>query len=234
MTLIELRQNILRRLGSPVINVELANEQIDLYIEDCLEKFIEVHYDGLDEGFIFLDTVPDQNEYTIPSNIHSVLEIMTMSSTLMTDEPLLVNPYLVGNSYSSGSPNILDLIVFDQNISQFRNIMRRTILFQFNSMTGILTIHKTPTDIIKLALRVHSFPSNKELIYENKWVQKYSTALCKIAWGENIGKFEGATLPGGIALNYSRIIQEGQEEKEKLEEELYSRYSEPPDFFISG
>ena len=226
MTIIELRQHILNRLGSPVINIELASEQMDIHINDTVEKFIETHYDGLDEGYIFLDVTVGTSEYTLPSTVHSVLEIVsTTGYPSATGEPLLVNPYLVGNTYAFGglgvSGSVLDVELYNQTMAMYENRMEMKILFEYNSTTDLIKILAPPKEDIRYALRVHASPVDTETIYNNTWVQKYATTLCKIQWGENVGKFEGATLPGGVSLNYQRIIDEGKENKEKLEEELY-------------
>jgi hypothetical protein len=115
----------------------------------------------------------------------------------------------------------------------YEDFMSDEKMFEYNSSTNKLFILETPEKIEKLALKIHRSPESIEKVYENSWAQKYIAALCKIAWGQNIGKFAGGTLPGGVALDYNRIIQEGKEEKQELEEELYSRYSEPYDFFTA-
>jgi hypothetical protein len=232
MTIEELRTRIKQRLGEPVINVELATEQMDIYIEDTVDKFIEVHYDGLDTGYIFLETIKDQQEYILDDKVHSVLNVYGSNSSKLNDEALLINPYTVGD-VNTFSTDILDLTLFRQSISMYEDFMSDEKMFEYNSSTNKLFILETPEKIEKLALKIHRSPESIEKVYENSWVQKYIAALCKIAWGQNIGKFAGGTLPGGVALDYNRIIQEGKEEKQELEEELYSRYSEPYDFFTA-
>lgn len=237
MTKSDLRQSILTRLGSPVINIELAPEQMDLYIQDTVDKFIEVHYDGLDEGVIFLNIEPGTVEYDLPGNIHSVMEIMSPASAATFDpgDPLLIQPFLVGDHYStnSGQFSFLDLELWNQNLAQWKNYLAgdRT-MFQFNSTTGKLKLFVDPTSAKTIALKVHAAPATFEAIYGNSWVQKYATALCQIAWAQNISKYEGATLPGGVSLNYAQILAEGKEAKELLETELYEKYQEPIDFFF--
>lgn len=233
MTLVEFREHILIRLGKPVINIEIASDQQDICIDDAVKKFIEVHYDGLDEGYVFLDLVADTQVYELPTYIHSVLELVTMNSSMSVDEPLLVNPYLVGNYTTGASGSVLDIEMYNQNIALYKSVSKTSILFEFNSTTHELKVLKPPTTDLKVALKVHSSPADITEIYENTWVKKYSTALCKIAWANNISKFEGGTLPGGVSLNFTQILSEGKEEKELLETELYERYQEPCDFFFS-
>jgi hypothetical protein len=230
MTLIELRAHIKTRLGSPVINVELADEQMDLYIDDAVDKFIEVHYDGLDLGYIFIETIVDQPEYILDNRIHSVLEVTGTNNNLINDEPLLINPYTVGD-VQTFSTSALDIVMFRQSMALYTDFMSDAQRFEFNSTTHLLTLLETPTSIQKYGLKVHRSPENIEDIYNNSWVRKFSSALCKIAWAGNLKKFEGSTLPGGVSLNWSAILEEGNQEKEVLEEELYNRYQEPIDFF---
>lgn len=237
MTNVELRTAILTRLGSPVINIELATEQMDLYIQDTVDKFIEVHYDGLDEGVIFLNITAGTTEYDLPGNIHSVMEIMTpsSSSSISAGDPLLIQPFLVGNTYSMNTHfSYVDMEVWNQNYAMWRSYSSsgKQTMFQFNSTTGKLNLFVEPTEDKVIALKVHAAPSTFEDIYNNSWVQKYATALCQIAWAQNISKYEGATLPGGVSLNYNQILTEGKEAKELLETELYERYQEPIDFFF--
>ncbi len=229
MTKVEFKQHIMQRLGSPVINIEIADEQLDIAIQDTIDKFVEVHYDGLDEGFVFLNLIKDTLEYNLPINIKTVLRVLSITDSLITDEPLLINPYLINNMTPTYSSSVLDLEMYYQNISNTENYLKRQKSFDFNSTTHLIKFFKITSDE-KVALQVYSSLVDETLLYENLWVKKYAAALSKIIWAGNIGKYEGATLPGGVSLNYGSILEEGKTEKELLEEELYNRYQEPIDF----
>ena len=58
-------------------------------------------------------------------------------------------------------------------------------------------------------------------------MKKYLTALIKKQWGENLKKFEGMTMPGGITFNGQKIWEEATEEVKMLEDEMMSGYSLP-------
>ncbi len=51
-------------------------------------------------------------------------------------------------------------------------------------------------------------------------------------WGNNLKKFEGVQLPGGVTLNGQTIFNEAMEEIEALKQEADSRYTLPTDFFV--
>ncbi len=232
MNLTTFRTHIKQRLGFPAVNIEITNDQLDILVADTLEKFIEVHYDGLDEGYIFLDLVKGTIAYAIPDNVHSVLEVLGMSMSLSLGEPLLITPYTF-TDISVTSRNIVDTTLFRQSYSMYQDEMAQIVRFEFNSTTHELNLIEIPTRASRVALKVHYSPTSLELLYENKWIQKYSTALVKYQWGQNLSKYAGGMLPGGVTLNYDLIMTEAKEAIEKLELELYEIYQEPIDFAIA-
>ena len=62
-------------------------------------------------------------------------------------------------------------------------------------------------------------PNDFTDIYNDMWLKKYATAKVKYQWGENLAKFQGIALPGGITLDGQQMKQEAQEEIQRLEEE---------------
>ena len=65
--------------------------------------------------------------------------------------------------------------------------------------------------------------SNTE-IYNDIFLKKYTIALFKKQWGQNLIKFEGMQLPGGATLNGRQIYDDGNTELERLDEELQLKY----------
>jgi hypothetical protein len=64
-------------------------------------------------------------------------------------------------------------------------------------------------------------------IYNDMWLKRYATALVKYQWGENLSKFSGIQLPGGVTLDAQQIKQEAQEEIQRLEEESRLNFEMP-------
>jgi hypothetical protein len=69
-------------------------------------------------------------------------------------------------------------------------------------------------------------------VWDDRWLKAYATALVKKQWGQNMMKFQGTNMVGGLQLNGEKIYEEGKEEAEKLETELQNKYELPPEFFI--
>jgi hypothetical protein len=75
-------------------------------------------------------------------------------------------------------------------------------------------------------------PSTYTDVYNDMFLKRYATALLKRQWGENLKKFEGVQLPGGVTLNGQKIFEEALEEIQKIEDEVQSRFELPTDFFV--
>ena len=69
-------------------------------------------------------------------------------------------------------------------------------------------------------------------VWNDRWLKKYATALIKRQWGNNLSKFSGIQMPGGVTLDGVRIFAEAKEEIDALEEELISTSVLPGDMFI--
>ena len=74
-------------------------------------------------------------------------------------------------------------------------------------------------------------PTQYSEVYNDLFLKKYTTALIKRQWGENLKKFEGVQLPGGVTLNGKTIYDEAVDEIIKIEEEMNLKWELPPDGF---
>jgi len=68
--------------------------------------------------------------------------------------------------------------------------------------------------------------------YNDEFLKKYLVSLFKKQWGQNLMKFEGIQMPGGVTLNGRQLYDDAREELTQLTEELYTRYSGPDQFIV--
>lgn len=223
----QLRNYVLRQLGSPYVTIELTNEQIDDKIEEAIYKFHQFHFDGSNKQFIFLNT-STFSEYKLPSNVIDVSKVYAETEGLLIDkdEPLLLAPYFYGNMTEYTSIDLVSYELFMQQRELIQTYFEKQLLFEFNETTRILYFYEVKQNTL-LALECYLKREDETEYYSNIWFKNYLTALCKIQWAANIGKYEGTMLPGGISLNYQKIRDEGIEEKNKLEEQLDLYYKLP-------
>lgn len=70
-------------------------------------------------------------------------------------------------------------------------------------------------------------------IFNDNWLKQYSTALIGMQWGENISKFAGVQLPGGVELDGDKIYDRYKTEKDELVERFQDEYEDPIDMVLA-
>lgn len=75
-------------------------------------------------------------------------------------------------------------------------------------------------------------PTSFTQVFNDSFVKKYLTALIKRQWGQNLSKFRGVKLPGGIELNGGEILQQAEQELSDIKSRMSMEYELPPLDFI--
>jgi sporulation protein YlmC with PRC-barrel domain len=68
-------------------------------------------------------------------------------------------------------------------------------------------------------------------VWNDRFLKKYATALIKRQWGNNMKKFSGIQMPGGVTLNGKEIYDEAAEEIKEIEEDMFNFNSLPSEIF---
>jgi len=68
-------------------------------------------------------------------------------------------------------------------------------------------------------------------VWNDRFLKQLATAKIKQQWGNNLKKFEGIQMPGGVTLNGQKIYDEASEEIKDMEEQIYQMGSLPSEIF---
>lgn len=229
MRIEELKKYIKRKLGYPVINVEIGDTQLSDVIADAFEMFSEFHLNGADVGYLLYKIKKNQTEYILDNEIQEVCGIITSNFNSGTEEDLLLSPFYLGNELLTSSFDLIDIEIFRQNFRNIKNYLEKEIAYEFNSSTKKFTLFEIPKYNQTIALQVYKGHKNPSVIYNDMWYKKYCVALAGVQWGTNLSKYVGGKMPGGVEFNGQEIFSRYSAQKESLEEELYDRFTEPPD-----
>jgi len=229
-----LKQYILRKLGSPVINIELTDDQLEDCIDESVYDFRKEHMDGVHTGYLPIQLQTDITTYPLDDNIHEVLNILSSSSLAFgwhNDDPLLISSFYAGNEHISlGRESLVDVEVFRQQYKMVSDYFEVPLEFDYNSITHKIHLYAPPENTINAFIKVYmSEDDETESYLSDQWVKNYATALARLQWGDNLSKFTQVNLPGGSQFNYDGIISRAQADIEKLKEELEDEYSLPLD-----
>jgi hypothetical protein len=75
-------------------------------------------------------------------------------------------------------------------------------------------------------------PNDFTKVYNDSFLKKYLTALLKRQWGQNLIKFRGVKLPGGIELNGRELYEDAEKELESIRQRMSMDYELPPYDFV--
>lgn len=238
---VELKDYILRRLGSPVIDINVSEDQIQDRIDDAVDYWRDYHYDGMTKEYVAYQLTAEDiaNKYvSIPNEIFGVTRIFDFSSTARNSSLFDIEYQLQLNSiWDLTSINLSNYYVYKMQVDFINELLSGSKPIRYNRHQNRLQIdmnwkERTPGDFVLYEAYQILDGDTYTDVWNDRFLKQYATALVKKQWGENISKFEGMQLPGGVTFNGQQIKQEAVEEIQKLEEEMIVNYSLPVADFI--
>jgi len=240
----------LRRLGQPVVEINVDEDQLEERVDDALEFFQEYHFDGVEKVFLkhIVTTDDITNEY-IPMGdpvspdggpVISVVRVLPIPSFDSFQSGFFNEEYQLRlndlNSFSGSS--LIQWQMTQQNFSLVEDLFSIAPTMLFNRKQNRVYLETdwatkfVAGDVIIIEAYRSLDPSTYTEVYNDMFLKKYCTALIKRQWGENLKKFTGVVLPGGITLDGKTIYDEAIQEIEKIEEEMSLRYELPADGYV--
>ena len=251
-----LKEYCLRKLGKPVLEINVHDDQIDDAIDYTIQKFNEFHFDGVEKVYLkhkFTQAEIDAAKTNSTSTNGSGVEFKEMQNYLVVPDYIISVENIFGFT-DKGTANMFDIRyqirlndLYDFTSTQFYHYyMIQTHL----SMIDFMLEHFKPMRFNRAGNRlyidmdwgtdIHADeymvfecyravdPTSYTKVYNELWVKDYATASIKKQWGQNLTKFNNVQMPGGITLNGEKIYNDAVEELAKLEDQLRLTYELPP------
>lgn len=219
-------------LGGGMVDVELDPIHYQTALTKALTRYRQRSDHSVEESYMFLTTVVDQNEYTLPNEIIEVRKLFRRSIGSRTgggDGGSLFEPFNLAytNTYLLSSSKLGGLATYDM-FSQHQELVGRMfgsfIEFKWSSTSKKLTLLQRPRAEEDILLFCYNYRPDAELLNDylaKQWIKDYTLASCKYMLGEARSKFATIAGPqGGSTLNGDGLKAEAQAEMEKLEVEV--------------
>tara|TARA_E500000178_G_C17032493_1_gene761294 strand:- start:3606 stop:4454 length:849 start_codon:yes stop_codon:yes gene_type:complete len=262
-----------RQLGAPVLEINVADEQIDDLVDDALQYWNERHYDGVSQIYLkYKITQDDVNRGRAPAGESSTAGVTTSTASTSIVGTATTFSFTENSNYLQVPSDIIGIqkvFKFDGTNTAVSNMFSIKYQMFLNDIyywgtSEVLTYAMTKTyledidfllttekqirynqrmdrlylDIDWGGVSVGDYividcyrllnPNDFSKVWNDTFVKKYLTMLIKKQWGQNLIKFQGVKLPGGIELNGRQIYDDAIKEIDDLMEKMSNTYELPP------
>lgn len=242
----------LRKLGHPVIEINVADEQVEDRVDDALKVYFDYHFDGHEEIYLIhrISDADIANGYiTLNDDILAIVNIWPLTDGQFpfgqgifdVRYQIHLSDYMTGGAgwYRGGDLAYLEQL--RRHISLINRMFNPDKSFGFNRKTNKLYIIEGLSNLqanyggvlIKAYVKTPLEDSNGlSNVWSDEWLLRYATALIKLQWGNNLKKFKGVKLPGGTELDGEGIYREAEDDVKQLRKEVEENLQLPVDFAV--
>jgi len=266
----ELIDYCLRRLGAPVLEINVDEDQVDDLVDDALQYFYERHYDGVERMYLKYQITQEDidrgkgispggvgitttssssvingvtknfnfyessNYIQVPDSVVGIEKIYKFDTSSISGGMFSIKYQLFLNDlYYFNSVELLQYAMVKSYLEDIDFLLTTDKQIRFNKRQNRLYI-----DIDWASERAGKFividcyraldPNAFTKVYNDSFLKKYLTALIKKQWGQNLIKFQGVKLPGGIELNGRQMYEDAERELEDIKQRMTLEYELPP------
>lgn len=237
----ELKEYCLRRLGAPVIEINVDDEQVEDRLDDALQYFADYHYDGVEQmWFKHLVTEDDVNNtyIDVPEEIISVVKVLPLSTNSSGSMFNIRYQFMLNEVHNFTSTGLLSLSMTKDHIANMNHMLGQKAPIRFNRHTNKMYLDTDWENILGHYIVVKAYriidpeTEGNEDVYNDMFVKEYATQLIKQQWGANLTKFSNIQLPGGVQFDGQKMYDDATAEIERIKDRMIDTYSEPVDFIV--
>ena len=260
-----------RQLGAPVLEINVADEQIDDLIDDALQIFQERHFDGVTKDYVkykitqddidrgkgpgednpvgIVTTTVDKtvgvstqfkfqensNYLPLPPDIIGVEKIFHFDGSATSTNNMFSVKYqlFLNDIYYYGATQLMNYAMVRSYLSDIDFLLTTQKQFRFNQRQDRIYIDidwsgVTEGDWLIFDVFKAIDPNASTGVWNDSFLKRYVTQLVKRQWGQNLMKFQGVKLPGGVELNGRQMYDDAEKELERIREMMSNSYELPP------
>jgi hypothetical protein len=263
----------LRKLGAPVLEINVDDEQIDDLVDDAIQYFNERHFDGVEKMYLKYKITSDDvargratgtsgvgivtttgtstgiaattfnfyetsNFIQVPDSVIGIERIFKFDTSSISGGMFSIKYQLFLNDlYYFNSVELLQYSRVKSYLEDIDFLLTTDKQVRFNKRQDRLYLDidwgsQVANEFIIIECYRALDPASFTQIYNDSFLKKYLTSLIKRQWGQNLIKFNGVKLPGGIELNGRQLYEDAERELEDIKQRMTMEYELPPLDFI--
>ena len=265
-----------RRLGAPVLEINVDDDQIDDLVDDAIQYFQERHYDGVERMYLkYQITQADidrgrgrntngvgivttsatstsisgygtttsnfyeaSNFIQVPDSVIGIEKIFKFDTSSISGGMFSIKYQLFLNDlYYFNSVELLQYAMTKSYLEDIDFLLTTDKQVRFNKRQDRLYLDidwgsQSAGTFIVIDCYKALDPASFSQIYNDSFLKQYLTSLIKKQWGQNLIKFRGVKLPGGIELNGRELYEDAVRELDALKQRMALEHELPPYDFI--
>jgi len=266
-----------RQLGAPVLEINVADEQVEDLLDDAIQYFQERHFDGVYPSFLKYKLTDDDitrgrsrdgqtdnigittttatatidggtttfsftetaNYLQLPDDIIGVSKVFHFDGSNRMSSGMFSLKYqlFLNDVYFYGSTELLTYAMTKTYLEDINFLLTTQKQIRFNKRQNRLYLDIDWSSVSADEFLVFDVfrtlnPNDYAKVYNDSFLKRYFTALVKRQWGQNLMKFQGVKLPGGVELNGRQIYDDAMNDIAIIREQMSNTYEIPPLDFI--
>ena len=233
----EFKDYCLRALGKPVISINVDDDQVEDRIDEALKYYGDYHFDATEKIYYKHQVTQTDisNKYiTLPENIMGAVSVFSIGDPSVRSDDLFNIRYQIAlnDLYTLTSVSLVPYYMVMQHLAVIQELLVGKQPIRFTRHRNRLHVDMDWNTLnAGEFLLVEAYqvidPEVYTDVWGDRWLARYATELIKRQWGNNLKKFGGMQMPGGITFNGQQIYDEADTEIKKMEDEMINSYSLP-------
>ena len=234
-----------RRLGEPVIEINIDYDQQEDRVDEALQYWQEFHSDATFRTYIAQqvgDSDVSREYVNVPTDVLYVTKMYGVNSSFGGSTNMFSVKYQMMLNDIANMQHFAGDMAYYEQLNQYLSLLDMKLngspQVTYSRHENRLYIHgdfadkdiKSGDYIVYEAYK--TTPTTNTDVWNDIWLKKYTTALFKHQWGANLIKFEGMQMPGGVTLNGRQIFDDALQDIATLQEEIRLSYETPASFFV--
>lgn len=229
----EFKEYVLRKLGAPVLEINVSDEQVEDRIDEAVSFWRDYHYNGSQLVYLKhqITELDAQRGYiNLPEGLLGISGIFNLATNLSTGSGIFNVQYqfVLNNIQDITSYGIQNYYMTMSHLQFLQEILVGKPHIRYNKHVNRLYIDVTkefltPGEYIIVEAYDVIDPDTYPDVWGDRWLQNYAAVLVREAWGLNLIKFGNMQLVGGVTFNGEQILSEARADKERMEEEAITK-----------
>ena len=262
-----------RQLGAPVLEINVADEQIDDLVDDALQYFQERHFDGvfptllkykftqadidrgrakggpnspvgiastsatsvIDGASVQFDFEENSNYLKVPDDVIGITKVFQFEGSNSVSSGMFSIKYqlFLNDIYFWGSTELLTYAMTKRYLEDIDFLLSTQKQIRFNQRMNRLYLDidwssVSPNNHLVIDCYRGMNPDTHTRVWNDSFLKRYAVQLIKRQWGQNMIKFQGMKLPGGVELNGRQMYDDAEKELQIIREQMSNTYELPP------